>query len=140
MLYPIITYIFIEIKIKSGIFKGDCGGVVFRNDHTNGKNYTLEVCQDGTYTLYAYTDNTHSTTLISGSSIATNAGAFKTGLNHLNLITVIAKRNMIYFYANKMYIDSVSDYTYSHGFIGLIAIENTNPTDVAYNNVKVWKL
>lgn len=126
-------------SVQMKIVKGDCGGVLFREaDLNNGKFYYWRVCQDGTYSLLLYINNTGGTakTLL-GSTLT----SFNTGLNSSNLLTVIAKGQSIYLYVNKQEVDSVNDGSYSQGQLGVTADSlGSSPTDVAYTNAEVWRL
>lgn len=122
-------------EVQMTIMKGECGGIVFRNDAATSKDYIFSVCQDGSYKLFLYMDNTHSNTLTSNSS-----SAIHTGLNHSNVIAVVANGSTLDLYVNNQKIYSRSDSTYSHGQIGFIADASNNPTEVVYSNAKVWTL
>jgi pSer/pThr/pTyr-binding forkhead associated (FHA) protein/tetratricopeptide (TPR) repeat protein len=119
------------------ILKGDCGGLIFRADANNGKLYLFDVCQDGSYSLYLYRNfsGTTAKTLGSGSS-----AAITTGLNQTNVLAVVAQGTALDLYVNNQKIDSVSDGTYSHGQIALAADASNDPTEVAFNNARVWTL
>ncbi len=123
----------VEVQMK--IVRGDCGGLIFRADTNTGKMYFLEVCQDGAYNLYRYNDFTgnNSKNLTGGSS-----AAIVSGLNQMNTIAVVAQGSTMSIYVNKQKIGSANDGTYSHGQIGVVADSSNNPTEVAYNNAKVW--
>lgn len=126
-------------SVQMKIVQGDCGGVLFREaDLNNGKFYYWRVCQQGTYNLLLYTNNTGGTakTLLSSS-----IPSFHTGLNASNLLTVIAKGQSIYLYVNKQLVESINDATYLQGHLGMSADSlGSSPTDVAYTNAEVWKL
>jgi hypothetical protein len=122
-------------EVQMTILKGACGGILFRSDYVNSKYYAFEVCQDGTYHLYLYLDNSHSTSLVSDSDLSINKG-----LDQSNLLSVVARGQSITLYVNSHPIDHVSDKTYSSGQIGVIADDYGNPTEVVYNNAKVWVL
>ncbi len=123
-------------EVQMTISKGDCGGVVFR-EGPGGKHYYFSVCQDGYYSLILYVDytGTNAKYLTSNSSLAIH-----TGLNASNLIAVVANGSTLGLYVNRQKIDSVTDSTYSHGTIGLTAEAFNNPTEVIFQNAKVWKL
>ena len=91
----------------------------------------------GAYTLRDYTNSSQGvyTQLSSG-----NASAMSTGLNQLNVITVVAKGSSITFYINQQGVDSVSSTTFAHGEIGLVAFPINGPTEVVYSYAKVWTL
>jgi putative ATPase len=124
-------------EVQMTILKGDCGGIIFRADDLNTKLYLFDVCQDGTYLLSLYVDNiiSHIKTLKDSSS-----SLIKQGLNQSNLLAVVARGQSITLYVNNQPIDQVSDKTYSSGQIGFVAYPYNNPTEVAYNNVRVWSL
>ena len=63
-----------------------------------------------------------------------------TGLNQSNLIAAVASGSTIDLYVNLHHIDSVSDSTYTSGQIGVVAFSTGDPTEVAFNNAKVWGL
>jgi hypothetical protein len=123
-----------EVQMK--IIKGDCGGLIFRANSTTGQLYFFGVCQDGSYDVYLYMDyNGHGKTLVGSSS-----PAITTGPNQLNVLAVAAHGSTLDLYVNKQKLISLSDSTYSHGQIGLLASANNHPTEVVYSNVKVWTL
>jgi serine/threonine protein kinase len=116
----------VQMTILSGT-TNDGGGLIFRS--SNGSAYRFRVGVNGTYDLV---DQVH--TLTSGSS-----PAIKTGLNQTNLLTVVAKGSSISLYVNKQFIANVHDSLSNSGSIGMMAVDFTNPTDVAFNNAKVWQ-
>lgn len=121
------------------IIKGDDGGVAFRSNVVNGSyyGYIFAVGQDGSYELFVCPPKaaTCNSALLSGSS-----GAINQGLNQTNVVAVVVKGNTITLYVNQQKIDSVTDNTFGHGQIGVIAFDTSNPTEVVYNNAKVWTL
>jgi hypothetical protein len=122
-------------QVQMKIIRGDSGGLVFRGNNAAAKFYVLRVGRDGTYDLFTTKDMTHSTSLAYGNSPSINKN-----LGQGNLLAVIARGSSIYFYINKQYVGSMTDGTYQSGQIGVLAEDNTNPTDVAYSNLQVWKL
>jgi len=123
------------VEVQMTILQGDCGGIAFRNDGSNGKVYSFKVCSDGSYDLYVYRDNNTSSTLITNTS-----SAILTGANRLNTIGVVANGSTIELYANQTKLTSITDTTYASGEIGLIASDITNATRVNYSNIRVWIL
>src|SRR2546423_1454726 len=124
-------------QVQMTVLKGDRGGIIFRSDPTNTKFYLFRVGQDGSYDLYLYVDTTGSNAqlLAQGSS-----SAIHTGLNHPNKIAVIANGSNLSFYVDQQFIVSIKDTTYQSGSIGVFADDQTNPTEVAFSNAKVWTL
>jgi serine/threonine protein kinase len=123
------------VEVQMTILQGDCGGIAFRNDGSNGKVYSFKVCSDGSYDLYVYKNNNSSSTLLTNTS-----SAILTGANRLNTIAVVANGSSIELYANQTKLTSITDTTYASGEIGLIASDITNATRVNYSNFRVWTL
>src|SRR5439155_12874088 len=115
------------------IVKGNSGGIIFRSDTTASKFYFFRMGQDGSYELDIQGD--HNQLLKNGTSSAIN-----TGLNQSNLIAVVANGSTIDLYVNLRHINSVNDSTYTSGQIGVAAYSVGDPTEVAFNNAKVWGL
>ena len=120
--------------------KGDCGGIVFRDD-TEGHYYLFEVCPNGGYAVYLYFGqgaNDFEMLQIGRSS------AIKTGLNQSNLVAAMAIDQDIHLYINRQSISILRDKSYNIGEIGFIAdgsganVGAATSTEVAYNNLKVW--
>jgi DnaJ-like protein len=124
-------------QVDMTITQGDEGGILFRADPTNSKFYLFHISQSGAYDLFLYIDNqgTHAKNLLSNSTTL-----FKQGLNQTNTITVVARGGAIYFFINGQYLDSVNDSTFASGKIGVFGESNTNSTDVAFSNARVWQL
>ncbi len=131
------TYGNFAFQVQMTITQGDEGGIIFRADSANSKFYLFSISQSGAYNLFLYVDNqgSHAKNLLSNSSTL-----IKTGQNQTNIITVVARGANIYFFINSQYLDGVSDGTFSSGKIGVFGESNTNPTDVAFSNAKVWQL
>ena len=121
-----------EVQMK--ISKGDCGGMSFRHNPYQGSIYVYLVCQDGAYFLELSTP--------SGSKNLTRhySSAFVKGFNQSNLIAIVANGATISLYINHQKVDTVIDYTLNSGYIGLIAGNLGNPTEVIYTYAKVWTL
>ena len=122
-------------EVQAKIIQGDCAGMVFRADSNTGKLYFFEVCQDGTYLFSRYLDFTGNNVkdLAGGSS-----AAIATGLNQTNVIAVVAQGSTLSIYVKKQKIAGTTDSSFTHGQIGLFADATNHPTDVAFNNAKVW--
>ncbi len=120
-------------EVSMLIINGDCGGLSFRGDPTNDKEYFFEVCQDGSYAFYLY-DGSHSKTLLEPAT----SSAIK-GKNQINTIAVAANNGTMQLYVNNTSLQSVQDGTYTSGSIGVIAIDHQNATQVAYAAARVWQ-
>lgn len=123
--------------IQMTIIKGNCGGMIFRGDNINSKFYVFDVCQNGSYNLYRYIDykGSDSRTLASDTSATINKGQ-----NRANLIAAVAYNSYLYIYINEQFVASVSDETYGHGQIGVVADNYNGSTEVMFNSVRVWNL
>src|SRR5579872_2643641 len=117
------------------IIQGDCGGFTFRVNINANQLYRLEICQNGNYDLYAFNNGTN-TALISPRSSA----LIHQGLNAANTVAIVANRNTISIYVNHSPVSSITDSQFGSGFIGMMASEYTNATDVAYTNARIWTL
>ena len=112
--------------------KGGGGGIVFCADNASGTWYNLSISQSGQYGLslnngFGFTGKTLSRGFTS---------AMKAGLNQTNLIAVVVISGTFDLYVNYQKIDSVSDNTYSHGEIGVLA--DYAPSEVVYSYARVW--
>lgn len=123
------------LEIQMTIIKGDEGGIIFRSNSHDQDFYSFRVRNDGTYGLILTQNDGHTTPLIYDQS-----NLIKTGNGQTNVITIIAQGNIFYLYMNKHYVGSASDNTYSNGSIGIMAVDRKNKTDVAFNDLRIWKL
>jgi len=123
------------LQVQMTVVKGDRGGIIFRADDANSKFYLFRISTSGAYDLFEYVDDSgkDAKNLLNGSTSLFNAG-------QANTVTIVANGGNMYFYINQQYLASVSDSTYASGKIGVFAESSTNPTDVAFNNLKIWKL
>ncbi|MBV9710571.1 MAG: zinc ribbon domain-containing protein [Ktedonobacteraceae bacterium] len=121
-------------QVQMTILEGDGGGLVFRADDTNVKLYLLRISHDGLFGISVSRDRRTITPILDDSS-----AAIKTG-SQTNLVTVIARNNVISIYVNKQFVDTINDTTYSAGEIGVFAYDNSKSTDVAFNDANVWTL
>ena len=125
-------------QVQMRIVKGNGGGIVFRGNEM-GNGYYFFIGQNGMYEFGIYNNcigtynNCKISPLRSGSS-----PAISKGLNQPNLAAVVASGSTIDLYVNDQKIDSVSDSSYSQGGIGVFASGVNGPTEVAFNDAKVW--
>ncbi len=124
-------------EVQMIIVKGDCGGIIFRNNSVQGSNYFFEVCQSGGYALLRYPNSSGKNVKILRNN---SSRAIHTGYDNTNVIAVVANGSSLDLYVNRQKIDHVNDTTYSHGSFGLCAVAIKNPTEVAYGNAMVWNL
>jgi hypothetical protein len=131
---PYSNFVF---EVNMTINQGDCGGMAIRNDESTGKVYIFEVCSGGGYQFmkYASSNGSDSSQLQHhNSSSAINQG------NQSNCIAVVANGGEFDLYVNGQQIDSVIDYGYSQGKVGLIAWDNGDATTVTFQNATLWML
>lgn len=126
----------LAIQVQITVIKGQVGGLLIRINHgaQNPTAYGFEIDTQGNYFLYAV-DQSQARPLKVGQSLA-----IANGLNHPNIITMIARDSHIYAYANGQNIADTIDTTYTSGQIALVGESTVGALDVAFNNVKVWAL
>lgn len=131
------TFTNFAYQVQMTIVSGDEGGIIFRANPSSSQFYLFRVNVNGGYDLFQYIDSNgkDAKDLLSGT-----ASSFKTGLNSQNTITVVAKGGTLYFYINGQYVASASNSAFPSGLIGVFGESNTNPTDVAFSNAKVWQI
>src|SRR6266849_2473992 len=78
-------------------------------------------------------------TMVMQDSVST---AFHTGIGQTNLIAIVATGPNFSLYINHQYVNKGSDSanTLSSGLVGVSADSNSNPTEVAYSDARVWML
>jgi hypothetical protein len=121
-------------QVQMTILQGDGGGLVFRANNANVQLYLLRISHDGLFGVSVSRDRKTITPILDDTSAAIKTGA------QTNLVTVIARNSTISIYINKEFADTITDTTYSAGEIGVFAYDNTQSTDVAFNNANVWTL
>jgi hypothetical protein len=134
--YSQITVSNFALQVQMMLVQGDEGGVIFRGNNSASTFYLFRISQSGAYDLYLYVDSqgSHARHLLSGSSGIINTG------NQTNTITVIANGGNLYFYVNQQYLNGTSDTNYSSGQVALLGESDTNSTDVAFSNLKIWTI
>ena len=123
------------IQVQVTITSGDAGGISFRGAASDF--YLFAVAPDGSYHFDVVQANEMQLPRVVRHS--TNS-VIRKGLNKTNLLAVVAIGNTFHLYINHREVGTVIDSTFQSGQIGLVAEENTNPTDVAFSNAMVWKL
>ena len=130
---PILTNFTFQVQMT--LLHGDEGGITFRGNQSNF--YLFAISGDGSYHLDVVNDIsgiTPPTTLHQASS------TYIKGTGSPNVIAVVAIGNTISLYVNNNLLVKVTDNTYNSGQIGLAAAENSNATEVAFSNARVWKI
>ncbi|QBD79203.1 DUF1080 domain-containing protein [Ktedonosporobacter rubrisoli] len=128
------TYTDFTFEVQMKILKGDCGGFDIRNNGLD-KAYLFEVCAGGTYTLIFYPDKTGNNikVLVQGISPLINKG-----VGALNTVAIVAKGPDMTLFANGNVLASTQDSSSKEGHIGLAASEGSAPTEVAFQNARIW--
>ena len=125
-------------EVQMTIIKGDTGGILFRANATNNTYYIFYVSQAGRYELFLCPGTTCHDIIATAPS-----PAIIQGLNKPNLLAVVALGTTLTLYVNHQQVGQVTDSTFNHGQIGLVAhafATAGHPTEVMYSNVKVWTL
>jgi hypothetical protein len=106
-------------------------GLVFRaNGSDRDSSYRLYFSEDGSYELDGY----QGMSLRNGNGVPINANA-----NEANTLTVIAKNNDIYIYANNQFIVHVADNAATTGSIGMVCKAPSGAISQAvFQSAKVW--
>ena len=125
-------------QVDMSIINGDAGGLIFG---WNGANrfYRFSLNIKGTYELFVCQPDTCSDTS-NDNGQQLRIGSLK-DVNNTNTLTVIAIDKNIYLYINGVFKDEVNNANVDQiGEIGVYASSDTQPTEVTFSNLKVWKL
>ena len=126
-------------QVNMTINSGDCGGLVFRVADTNNF-YMMVVCVNGAYDFGAY---------INGKAFWADdftqmptSTAIHQGTNQQNVVAIVVQGSAFNLYMNNSSkpIGVFTDHgnSFSQGVIGLLALDNINPTSVTYTNAELW--
>jgi hypothetical protein len=127
-------------EVNTTIVQGDTTGVVFRADQLSRSIYFFGVSFIGTYVLFTTTTSTAGQTSLKILAEGTSQ-AIHTGANQSNLLAVIARGSTIDLYANKQYLNGVTDNTAVSGLIGVFGQNiQGGAVDVLFSSIKVWQL
>lgn len=123
----------IAFQIQMRVLSGNGGGLVFRTNSLDGR-YVFELYQNGSCRIFLSKKNAaRPTTLASG--VASSADA-----NSANTLTLIEKGNHYYFYVNGQYVTSLSDTTFTSGYVGVIADDYQSSGEAVYTDAEIWDL
>ncbi len=123
-------------EVELTISTGDCGGILFRAHASLYHYYYFRICQNGSYSLWLYTQSGVETKHL----IQSTSPVITTEYGQSNLIAVVANNDYLALYVNHQLINSTNDNTFSQGQIGVAADSVNSPTEVAFRNAKVWRL
>jgi hypothetical protein len=131
------SYTDFAYDIELTIVKGDCGGIIFREDGTEGnKEYMFNICQNGQYSVDI---DQGAARQLKNLSYGTRTSGIHQGLNQTNIVGVVAQGSNFSLYVNRQLVTTFTDSTYGSGQIGVDAWDNGNTTDVTFANQRVWK-
>ncbi len=116
-------------QVQATIEQGNSAGIIFRADTSSSYFYYFHIGVDQSYALDIAKVDGYSSNLTSGSNTTIN------GQGQSNTIAVVANGSTIGLYVNGQQIDSVTDSTYSQGYVGVAA---SNSTEAVFSNAVVW--
>jgi len=130
-------------EIKMTIVAGDCGGLAFRT--TFPQLYYFLSCFDGRYRFVRYDKDNPAKIRIVTAGISP---AIHQGLNATNVLAVVAIGDTFKIYVNHTLVVSNTDGAYLDGQVGVIAHTCRDskanlcdaPTEVSFNNARVWQM
>jgi hypothetical protein len=120
----------IIFEVQATIVSGDCGGIRFRYNPDTHLGYVFHFCHNGKISLVGQNGNLYGSV----------SSAVRQGYGQSNIIAAVANGNQIRLYINRQLIVAVTDGAFSQGKFCLDARANTSPTNIAYNNAKIWQL
>jgi len=135
------SYSNVAITVDVRIISGDTGGLFFRvttDAFNNYSGYLFEIDSASHYRISLDTTGTLQTL-----KDWMPSSALKQGNTATNTLEVIAQNGTLLFYANGVFLISLSDTTYTSGTIGFLATKTgilTTNADIVYSNVKVYSL
>ncbi len=128
------------LEVDMTIITGEAGGVIFRTDAATDKGYFLRIGNDGYYYLFLKKNGQDK-----GEQLYyKKSTVIHTGNGQTNTLTIIARDSNFYIYINKQYMVDINDSTLNSGKIALEAVlfedSTASTTEVAFKNLRVWKL
>lgn len=125
-------------QVQMTITTGDCGGIFFRDTDadSNAKFYLFQACHNGLTSLWQYTRINAKLSI--GTEISLDSESSAIQVNRPTMVEVLANESDIKIYLNQQLVYTASDSTFTHGYIAVGAISENDPTEVIYNNAKVW--
>jgi eukaryotic-like serine/threonine-protein kinase len=121
-------------EIQVTMLSGDYVGMFFRNSPTDSSYYLFRVDPAGQYYLKLYTAANPDGLILRQNTIA------PVNFGQTYLLAVVANFGNIDLYMNHQKIDSVTDGTLTHGQIGVLVGNASNPASALFQNARVWTL
>lgn len=139
-------------EVQMTVIQGNCGGLVFRANYANDKEYLFYICKDGTYCLERWDSLSISHDLL-GCNANPESGNLPQILRETSgtakpiTLAVVARGHNFELWVNYHELDvgfDSSDQELKEGQIGVAAVGFDTPyyiqPEVSFNNAKVWKL
>lgn len=127
-----------SLQVQMTIADNGSGGLIFHKAPQANNYYVLSISSVGKINLLSV-ENGVSQVLVY-LDLSKVASVFRAGPQQTNTIAVTDRRGWIAVSINQAQILTFSSETYTGGQFGLIASAETGSTDVAYSNLKIWKL
>ena len=124
------------LEIDARLVSGSSGskyGVVFRvedNDHF----YRFMIREDGYYTVSKWDNDKWFTLQNWTKSDFINQG------NSTNHLLVVCRGSQIKVYVNGYYLDTITDNSFTRGYVGVMVSSGETDVDAAFDNIKVYRL
>jgi len=120
-------------QVEMMLIAGDIGGITFRSSASDSVFYHFYLYADGHYALYLLSDP-------QGIVQTLATGVLNIDVHQLNVLGVVARGDHLMLYVNQTLISEVHDNTLNAGYIGLVAKDLTQPTEVVFMNAKLRQL
>ncbi|HVU68190.1 MAG TPA: hypothetical protein VHD63_13710, partial [Ktedonobacteraceae bacterium] len=125
------------IQVQMHILSGDAGGLVFRVPFGGDRLYVFQVTAAGKYALL-FDKETNAATFSSLASGTT--GAMHSFAGEENTLMLIARGNTFDIFINQQFVAEGQDAAIASGRIGVLAAEDSSPTQVVYSDAVIWQL
>ncbi|QBD78855.1 serine/threonine protein kinase [Ktedonosporobacter rubrisoli] len=123
-------------EIDMTFLAGDAGGIILRDDEVHSQDYHLILEADGSYD-FVLSPGPDIKTVLARDKLP--AFLFHKG-QQANRLAVVARQQKFDLYVNDQFITSVTDKSYSHGQIGVMADTTAHTTTLLFRNARVWQI
>jgi eukaryotic-like serine/threonine-protein kinase len=121
-------------QVQMTVLQGTCGGIVFRYSSITHYGYRLRMCSNGAVQL-SNDSSTGTNVLFDRVTLAIHRG-----LNQSNTLAVVAKAHGVEVYINDKLINRAVIAISDVNMFALFSFYANEPTEVAFRNVKIWKV
>src|SRR5258707_353114 len=132
---PSTTDMTFEMQMQ--ILHGDCGGLLFRGDFTQGYFYYFDVFFDGQHYFATY-KNFALLQAIQLPHQATVLPTLKADSQATITVGVVAQGSTLTFFLNGQQVDQITDTTYTGGQIALLCFAINHPTEIVFSKARLW--